>query len=182
VLGDGREHLGPHRRLADDDQVVRGLEDHAEARADQLLVACDEHPDRRRPIAAGHGVDSSATTAKPPARYGPALIRPPQEATRSATQLTRTVAAVYDRLPPRSRAGTSIFSANYGEAGALARYGPALGLPAPLSGHDSYALWGPGTTPDTVVIAVGAVGAVAQLRQHFTACSYDVTFQAPTGS
>ena len=44
---------------------------------------------------------------------------------------------------------------NYGEAGAIARYGPGVGLPAPLSGQNE--LWflaQPPTTP-VVVVAVG---------------------------
>jgi hypothetical protein len=32
-------------------------------------------------------------------------------------------------------------TANYGEAGALERYGPAYGLPLPYSGHNGFARW-----------------------------------------
>ena len=49
-----------------------------------------------------------------------------------------------------------ILTANYGEAGAIDRYGPALGLPRAHSGHNAYGDWGPppavGGAP---VIAVG---------------------------
>ena len=31
---------------------------------------------------------------------------------------------------------------NYGEAGAIEIYGPAYGLPPPLSGHNQYGFWG----------------------------------------
>jgi 4-amino-4-deoxy-L-arabinose transferase-like glycosyltransferase len=64
-------------------------------------------------------------------------------------QLARQVAAAYDRLPR----GTAIVTANYGQAGALDRYGAALGLPSPASGHNGYAAWGhpPGSQPALVV-------------------------------
>jgi len=59
------------------------------------------------------------------------------------------VTAVADTLP----AGASIFTSNYGEAGALTTLGPAAGLRLPVSsGHNGYLLWGPPSgTPDTVL-------------------------------
>lgn len=69
----------------------------------------------------------------------------------------RQVTAVADTLPP----GASIFTSNYGEAGALTILGPDAGLRVPVSsGHNGYMLWGPpsGTTPDTV-LCVGEFGA-----------------------
>ena len=45
--------------------------------------------------------------------------------------LAATVASVWNRLPPAERADAVVFTGNYGEAGAIARYGPALGDPAP---------------------------------------------------
>ena len=53
--------------------------------------------------------------------------------------LVRTVARVYHRAPGRP----VIFASNYGEAGAIDRYGPALRLPAAYSGHNAFAEWGP---------------------------------------
>lgn len=66
------------------------------------------------------------------------------------------VTAVANTLPP----GTTVFTSNYGEAGALTHYGPGDGLIQPVaSGHNAYLLWGPppGTTPDTV-LCVGEFG------------------------
>jgi 4-amino-4-deoxy-L-arabinose transferase-like glycosyltransferase len=59
------------------------------------------------------------------------------------------VAAAYDGLP----AGTAIVTGSYGEAGALDRYGPPLGLPRAYSGHNAYAEWGhpPGRSPALMV-------------------------------
>jgi len=90
--------------------------------------------------------------------------------------LTRTVARVYDGLPAGQRAGASIFTGNYGEAGAIATYGPAYHLPKPLSGHNNYWLWGPGSAADSTVLAFDSVG---QLAPHFAHCRYDATFHSP---
>ena len=89
--------------------------------------------------------------------------------------LTSQVADVYDEIPVHERQETAIFTSNYGEAGALAVYGRSHGLPEPLSGHNTYWLWGPGGAPDQVVVAVGSVG---QLRPHFAACRYRATIHS----
>jgi hypothetical protein len=91
-------------------------------------------------------------------------------------QLTREVADVYDGLPAEQRREASIFTANYGEAAALAVYGPAFGLQQPLSGHNTYWLWGPGDAPDRVVVAVGSLD---QLRPHFALCRHAATVHSP---
>ena len=67
-------------------------------------------------------------------------------------ELVRTVADVYYSLPPAERAKTAIVGGNYGESGAIDRYGPALGLPRAYSGHNSYWWWGP--PPDGVDNAI----------------------------
>jgi hypothetical protein len=85
-------------------------------------------------------------------------------------QFSRQVAAVYNGLPREDRRGASIFTANYGEAGAVALFGSAYGLPTPLSGHNNYWLWGPGAASDRVVIAVGSID---ELRTHFASCRYN---------
>jgi 4-amino-4-deoxy-L-arabinose transferase-like glycosyltransferase len=68
-------------------------------------------------------------------------------------QLARQAADVAKTLPPE----TVVFTSNYGEAGAIARFGPEYGLRAPVrSGHNAYGDWGPvaGGRP-RVVLAVG---------------------------
>jgi hypothetical protein len=50
------------------------------------------------------------------------------------------------------------------------------GLPYPLSGPNTFWLWGPGRAADHGVIAVGAVD---QLRTHFGRCDDDATFHSP---
>ena len=60
------------------------------------------------------------------------------------------VAGVLNSLPATERAGAVVLTGNYGEAGAIDRYGAALGLPAAYSGHNAFWEWGPpvGGRPD----------------------------------
>ena len=67
--------------------------------------------------------------------------------------LAAAVAGVYRGLPDASRA--VILTRNYGEAGAVDRFGPALGLPGAQSGHNAYGDWGPPANGSAPVIAVG---------------------------
>ncbi|WP_255657648.1 glycosyltransferase family 39 protein [Actinoplanes sp. L3-i22] len=64
------------------------------------------------------------------------------------------VAAVYRALPAEDQARAVLFTSNYGEAGALDRYGRPLGLPAVYSGHNELYNLGPPPDDKTVVIAV----------------------------
>jgi hypothetical protein len=50
-----------------------------------------------------------------------------------------------------------IFTGNYGEAGAIDRFGPALGLPRAYSGHNSFARFGlpAGSAGPVVVLGYG---------------------------
>jgi hypothetical protein len=57
--------------------------------------------------------------------------------------LAAAVAQAYRQLPAQERADCGVLAGNYGEAGAIDYYGPALGLPKALSGHNSYFYWGP---------------------------------------
>jgi 4-amino-4-deoxy-L-arabinose transferase-like glycosyltransferase len=68
-------------------------------------------------------------------------------------ELAETVADVYRQLPNSERA--VILAGNYGEAGAIDRFGPALGLPRAYSGHNAYGAWGPPPDGAAPVIAVG---------------------------
>jgi hypothetical protein len=69
-------------------------------------------------------------------------------------KLVAQVADTYHELPAGQRARTAILTGNYGEAGAIDRYGPALGLPQAFSGQTSFWLWGPPPSADTAAIAV----------------------------
>jgi hypothetical protein len=70
-------------------------------------------------------------------------------------EIAVATAKVYDGLPPDLRAKTAIFGSNYGEAGAIDFYGPALGLPKAISGHVNYWYWGPRDYTGESVIVLG---------------------------
>lgn len=70
--------------------------------------------------------------------------------------LVEQVAAIYNALPEQERAHTGILANNYGEAGAIDLYGPALGLPTAISGVNSYWYRGYGDQPPQTLIVLGA--------------------------
>lgn len=68
-------------------------------------------------------------------------------------EMVRQVAAYYHSLPAEERKKTAIYTANYGQAGAIDVYGPKYGLPRAISGHQNYFLWGPrGATGESVIL------------------------------
>jgi Dolichyl-phosphate-mannose-protein mannosyltransferase len=76
----------------------------------------------------------------------------------------RTLAGVY-REAGRPAV---IFTSNYGEAGAVDRYGAGLGLPQAYSGHNGFGEWGP---PPDVAGPVVVVGYDApDVAAHFEGC------------
>ncbi|HWG61327.1 MAG TPA: glycosyltransferase family 39 protein [Streptosporangiaceae bacterium] len=84
------------------------------------------------------------------------------------------VARLYGALPRAERQRTTILTANYGEAGAIDRYGPGLGLPQAYSGGNNFWLWGPPPAADSTAIAVNAGPAL--LRREFTHVRLIATF------
>ncbi len=87
-------------------------------------------------------------------------------------ELTRTVASVYRRAG--AGAGAVIFTSNYGEAGAVDRYGPALGLPPAYSGHNAFGYWAhpPGRAGPVVTVGLNQSG-LAQFRHCRPAARID---------
>ena len=81
----------------------------------------------------------------------------------------REVAAVYGALPASDRARAVVVASNYGEAGALARYGPPARLPAVYSGHN--ALYDVARPPDTASVAVVVGGQLPSARGLFASCT-----------
>ena len=70
-------------------------------------------------------------------------------------ELAETVANVYWTLPASERAEACVFAQNYGQAGAIDLFGPRLGLPKAISGHNSYDFWGPRNCSGDVLIVIG---------------------------
>jgi hypothetical protein len=58
-------------------------------------------------------------------------------------EMVGSVAHVYHHLRPEDEKRAAIFCQNYGEAGAIDFFGPKLGLPPAISGHQNYFFWGP---------------------------------------
>ena len=84
-------------------------------------------------------------------------------------EMVEKVARIYNSLPPQERALTGIFAANYGEASAINLLGPQYGLPAAISGHQSYWLWGPhGYTGQEMIIINGA--SLAEMNENYASC------------
>jgi hypothetical protein len=69
-------------------------------------------------------------------------------------QMVGSVAHVYHHLRPEDEKRAAIFCQNYGEAGAIDFFGPKLGLPSAISGHQNYFLWGPRDWTGEVVLVL----------------------------
>ena len=101
-------------------------------------------------------------------------------------ELVRTVDAVWTSLPPSQRASAVIFTADYGEAGAINELGRGTVLPAAVSGHNSLWWLGPGNPHATTVVAVApgpvdVTGYAAYLSQFFTSVQVAATLSNPYG-
>ena len=82
-------------------------------------------------------------------------------------EMAETVAKVYHQLPRIEKEQASILAKNFGEAGAIDFFGKKLGLPAAISGHVSYYIWGPRGATGDVVITVGKDFSTASLARVF---------------
>ena len=67
----------------------------------------------------------------------------------------KVVAEVFRRLSSEEQADCIIFAGNFGEAGAIDFYGPALRLPPVTAIHQNYYFWGPPAKSGNLVIFVG---------------------------
>jgi hypothetical protein len=69
-------------------------------------------------------------------------------------EMVGSAANVYHHLRPEDQKRAAIFCQNYGEAGAIDFFGPKLGLPAAISGHQNYFLWGPRDWTGEVILVL----------------------------
>ncbi len=83
-------------------------------------------------------------------------------------ELVQTIAQVRDSIPQQDRDHLGILAGNYGEAGAIELYGMRYGLPAPISGINSFWYRGYGAPPPDTLIVVG-IGP-RFLSEHFSSC------------
>ena len=70
-------------------------------------------------------------------------------------EVARATARAYYSIPEPERAGTAILADTYAQAGAIDLYGPKLGLPKAISGHENYSLWGWRSYTGETVVAIG---------------------------
>ncbi|GAA0588148.1 hypothetical protein HPO96_12235 [Kribbella sandramycini] len=92
-------------------------------------------------------------------------------------ELTATVAAAVPIGEP-----ITILTGNYGQAGALRRYGPAHNLPLAYSPHMSFADWEhPPDTPTTPVLLIQLERSPA-LESNFPNCRLLTTFTSPVAN
>jgi hypothetical protein len=89
-------------------------------------------------------------------------------------KLVALVAREYHSLPAGQRRQTTILTGNYGEAGAIDRYGPGDGLPQVYSGANNFWLWGSPPAGDSAAIAVNVDPAL--LRREFAHVRHVATF------
>lgn len=80
-------------------------------------------------------------------------------------EMAQTTAEVYHSLSPDEQGKVAIFAENYGQASAIDLYGPELGLPPAISGHQNYYYWGPRGHTGEIVIALGV--SRQDLRRRF---------------
>jgi dolichyl-phosphate-mannose-protein mannosyltransferase len=88
--------------------------------------------------------------------------------------LVALVAREYRALPAAQRDRTVILAGNYGEAGAIERYGPGDGLPQAYSGANNFWLWGPPPAAGSAAIAVNVDPGL--LRREFAHVRQVATF------
>jgi hypothetical protein len=79
------------------------------------------------------------------------------------------IASVYSSVPPDERATTVVYASNYGEAGAIDRYGGRFGLPQVYSGQNElYYVRRPPESATTVVLVGGQYFGA---RGRFASCT-----------
>jgi 4-amino-4-deoxy-L-arabinose transferase-like glycosyltransferase len=131
-------------------------------------------------VAAAVGVAVSAVVGLPvlpAAQLGPVLAMNGEAGEQVGwPELADTVAGAWSALPPGERTSAVLFTSNYGQAGAIDRYGPERGLPPAHSGHMSYADWGP--PPES---ADGPVLVVGEAAARFSGCAPVATHRSPDG-
>ena len=90
------------------------------------------------------------------------------------------VASVWNALPGSQRATGLVLTQNYGEAGAIDRYGPDRGLPPAYSGHNGFAGWRVPIGQSGPVVLVGYADTGLRTRL-FGSCQQQATLDNGVG-
>lgn len=94
-------------------------------------------------------------------------------------ELAQATARIYFSLSPEERADTFIYAENYGEAGAINQFGPALGLPPAVCAHQAHSFWGPPREKRRTFICIG--GGRDGLERVFDSVAVAATHHHPWG-
>ncbi|MGD0893753.1 MAG: glycosyltransferase family 39 protein [Terracidiphilus sp.] len=89
------------------------------------------------------------------------------------------VAQVRDTLTPEERSRLAILANNYGEAGAVALYGPQYNLPVPISSINTFHMRGFGPYEPETVIVLG--GELDDQLKNFESCRVAAMVDIPYG-
>lgn len=89
------------------------------------------------------------------------------------------IAQVHHSLPSAEAGRAVVVTSNYGEAGAVERYGPALGLPKVYSGHNE--LYFTARPPDQAAVAIVVGGQVETAKGLFDSCQVVATLDNQVG-
>ncbi|MEU4364413.1 glycosyltransferase family 39 protein [Promicromonospora sp. NPDC023987] len=84
-------------------------------------------------------------------------------------EYVRQIADVHAALPAADQERSVILTQNYGEAGAVDRFGPDLGLPPAYSGHNQ--LWEYGPPPDSATVALVLTESPGAWDDRFAECA-----------
>jgi 4-amino-4-deoxy-L-arabinose transferase-like glycosyltransferase len=123
----------------------------------------------------GAAVTASAATAVVvglpviPAQSLPAAIGTINQTARDSVgwpTYVREIAIIYQAIPTAERSRTVILTDNYGEAGAVSRYGYRYHLPPAYSGQNELFTYGPPPPDTTTALVVG----LANPGRHFADC------------
>ena len=148
-----------------------------------VFVAAGAEPtlrwfDRHRVLAVAGSVLTSATSALVALPVLPASavdfvipVNKEQGEQIGWPELAASVATAWERIPPAQRSSATIFAGNYGEAGALIRYGPDHGLPPAYSGHMSFADWDRPPDTNTGPVVLVEIERTPIFESHFRNCS-----------
>ena len=96
-------------------------------------------------------------------------LNPDQGETVGWPRFVETVSTAWRMIPPAERRSTAIFTANYGEAGAVDLFGGAYRLPRAYSGHNGFSEWGQPAASDDHALLIGYDGS-SDAAPYFDQC------------
>jgi hypothetical protein len=99
-------------------------------------------------------------------------------------EIVDETAVAWNEIPVAERSDCAIFAQDYGQAGAIDFLGRRAGLPAALSGHQTYFLWGPrGYSGDCMIVLGGNRSRLEQLFKNvqYVGTSSDNPYALETG-